>query len=146
MKALKYFCDYVLHSKIISYIPNSAIKDLLIQSDSDGKRGRWITKIQEYDLEIKPTKLVKGQGLAKVLTEENCETMGVSLEASISYQPTEEVIPNGDIVDPLFKFSQSDWYQDIIHYLQHLQCPDHMDRSRARSLRLKAIKYCILDG
>jgi len=29
------------------------------------------TKIQEYDLDIKPTKLVKGQGLAKMLIESN---------------------------------------------------------------------------
>ena len=72
--------------------------------------------------------------------------MGVSLEASTSDQPIEEVIPNGDILDPPSKFLESDWYQDIIHYLQHLQCPDCMDRSQARSLRLKAMKYCILDG
>jgi hypothetical protein len=39
----------------------------LNQPDSDGKRGKWIEKIQEYDLEIKPTKLIKGQGLAKLL-------------------------------------------------------------------------------
>jgi hypothetical protein len=36
-----------------------------------GINGKWITRIQEYDLEIKPTKLVKGQGLSKTLTEGN---------------------------------------------------------------------------
>jgi len=67
-------------------------------------------KVQEYDLEIKPTKLVKGQGLAKLLIEKNCRAMGVSLEASISDHPVEEVIPNGDIMDSLSEFSESDWY------------------------------------
>ena len=40
--------------------------------DRKGKRGRWIAKIMEYDVEIRPTKLVKGQGLAKLLAESNC--------------------------------------------------------------------------
>jgi len=55
-----------------------------VQPDSERKRGRWIAKIQEYDLEIKPTKLVKGQRLEKLLKEENFEAIGISLEASIS--------------------------------------------------------------
>jgi hypothetical protein len=68
VKSLKDFRDYVLHSKVIAYVPTSVVKDILIQPDSEGKRGKWIAKIQEYDVEIKPTKLVKGQGLEKLLT------------------------------------------------------------------------------
>jgi hypothetical protein len=66
VKALKSFRTYVLHSKIITYVPMNAIKDILLQPDSDGRRGRWIAKIQEFVLEVKPTKLVKGQGLEKL--------------------------------------------------------------------------------
>ncbi|XP_059068351.1 uncharacterized protein LOC131054285 [Cryptomeria japonica] len=33
------------------------------------KRGNWIAKIQEYDLEIKPTKLVQGRGLCQLMAE-----------------------------------------------------------------------------
>ena len=29
----------------------------------------WLTTLQEYDLEIKPTKLIKGQGLCKLAVE-----------------------------------------------------------------------------
>jgi hypothetical protein len=50
----------------------------LQQPDIDGRRGKWITKILEFDLEIKPTKLVKGQGLAKLLAESNYKSLGVS--------------------------------------------------------------------
>ena len=69
VKALKAFRIYVLQSKITAYVPNYAVKDVLAQSDVEGKRGEGIAKIQEYDLDIKPTKLIKGQGLAKLLTE-----------------------------------------------------------------------------
>ena len=38
VKALKDFRTYVLHSKIIAYVPTSVVKDILVQPDSDGKR------------------------------------------------------------------------------------------------------------
>jgi hypothetical protein len=50
----------------------------LIQPDIDGKRSKWVAKILEFDLEIKPTKLVKGQGLARLLVESNCKALGVN--------------------------------------------------------------------
>jgi hypothetical protein len=51
----------------------------LIQPDSDGRRGKWLAKIQEYDLELKPTKLVKGKGLEKLLAESNFRALGINL-------------------------------------------------------------------
>ena len=66
-KALKYFSVYILHSNIIAYVPSSSVKEILIQPDIDGKRRKWIAKILEFDLEMKSTKLVKGQGLARLL-------------------------------------------------------------------------------
>ena len=59
-KALKFFRIYVLHSKVISFVPNADVKYVLTQPDSEGKRGKWIAKIMDYDVEIRPTKLVKG--------------------------------------------------------------------------------------
>ena len=81
VKALKFFRIYVLHSKVIAYVPNTAIKDILTHPDSEGKRGKWIAKIMEYDVEINPTKLVKGQGLAKLLADSNCQALGLHLMA-----------------------------------------------------------------
>jgi hypothetical protein len=46
VKALKAFRTYVLHSKVIAYVPTSAIKDILVQEDSDGKIGRWLQKFK----------------------------------------------------------------------------------------------------
>ena len=56
VKSLKAFRTYVLQSHITAYVPTAAVKDILIQGDSEGKRGRWIEKIQEYDLYLRPTK------------------------------------------------------------------------------------------
>jgi hypothetical protein len=78
VKSLKAFRIYFLHSKIVVYVPSSSVKEILIQSDIDGKRSKWIAKILEFDLEMKPTKLVKGQGLARLLAKSNCKDLGVN--------------------------------------------------------------------
>ena len=41
----------------------------------------------EYDVDIKSTNLVKGQGLARLLVDSNCESLGLHLIAS---QPLQE--------------------------------------------------------
>jgi hypothetical protein len=78
VKALEAFRTYVLHSKVIAYVPTGSVKNILVQPDSDGKRGRWLANIQEFDLEVKPTKLVKGQGLAKLLAESNFRALRIN--------------------------------------------------------------------
>lgn len=67
-----------MHSPIIAYVPSNIVKIVLTQLDTYGKKGRWITKILEFNLDIRPTKLVKGQGLAKLLTESNCKILGIN--------------------------------------------------------------------
>jgi len=67
VKALKDFWVYILHSHILAYVPNTAVKYVLVQTDPEGRRGKWIAALLEYDVEIKPTKLVKGQGLVKLM-------------------------------------------------------------------------------
>ena len=78
VRTLKSFRVYILHSKILTYVPDTVVKEILIQPDSDGKRSRLIVKILEYDLEIKPTKLVKEQGITMILTKGNCKILGVN--------------------------------------------------------------------
>ena len=68
VKSLKYFRVYIGYSKVVGYVPHPTVKYILGQQDCLGVRGKWVSKIQEYDLEIKPTKLIKGQGLAQMLT------------------------------------------------------------------------------
>lgn len=58
----------MLHSLVIDFVPNSGVKTILTQPNTDGKRGRWIARILEFDLDIRPTKLVK-----EVLEEKNTQ-------------------------------------------------------------------------
>ena len=60
VKALKDFRIYLLHSHIIAFVPCNVVKSILTQPDPKGKRAKWVAVLLEYDIEIKPTKLVKG--------------------------------------------------------------------------------------
>jgi hypothetical protein len=118
VKALKSFRVYVLHSKIIDYVPSSSVKEILIHPDIDGKRSKWIAKILEFDLEVKPTKLVKGQGLARLLVESNCKELGVN------FMSTNSINQQSDIPSSSFqissKLAECSWYKDLIYFLQNL--------------------------
>ena len=81
VKAIKDFRIYILHSHIVAFVPNTVVKDILTQGDPDGKRGKWIAKLLEYDIEIKPTRLVKGQGLAKLMAQSKFDCLDTNLIA-----------------------------------------------------------------
>jgi hypothetical protein len=120
--------DVETSSKIIAYVPNISIKDILVQPDSDGRRGRWLAKIKEFDLEGKLTKLVKGQGLEKLLAYLNFRELGINhLESHGPIPDMGEVDYQTPIVHIEYTFSSSEWYRDIISYLLTLQCLSDMN-------------------
>ena len=47
----------------------------------------------EFDIEVKPTKMVKGQGLARLLAEFNCKEFGVNFMSTNSINKKSN-IPN----------------------------------------------------
>jgi hypothetical protein len=143
VKALKSFRVYFFHSKVTAYVPSASVKDILIQPDVDGRRGKWIAKIFEFDLEIKPTKLVKGRGLDKLLVESNCRALGVIFINTFSEnQPAESSNKISHDGSSLVEFT---WYRDILYFMQEMKPPDGMDKSKARPLKLKMIRYCLID-
>jgi len=90
----------------------------LVQPDCEGKRGKWIKKILEYDLTIKPTQLIKGQGLAKLMIESNCKAIGLyhlSKKTQDSFFQIEET--NSQVNN---KYISSPWYKDIIYFFAGL--------------------------
>jgi ribonuclease HI/transposase InsO family protein len=136
VKSLQHFRNYVGYNKIKAYVPYPAVKDVLSQQDCMGTRGKWVSKIQEYDLEIKPTKIIKGQGLAQMLTESNQEAIQIG-ESEQANSEQVNVITS--------ELEHDEWYSDIVYYLKNLSCPDHLVDHKRRALRLKAMKYCLTE-
>ena len=86
VKALKYFRVYILHSHIIAHVPTVAVKGILTQPSPEGRRAKWIATLLEYDIEIRPTKLIKGQGLEKMLIDSNYESLQLNFLSNQFHQ------------------------------------------------------------
>lgn len=84
-------------------------------------------------MKIKPTKLVKGQCVAKWLTEGNEKALNMGNESD-----TDMALA---VIDDL---QHRDWYKDIVFYLKNLSCPNHLIDHKKRALRLKAAKYSLI--
>ena len=133
IKSLKAFRIYILHSKVIAYVPLASVKAFLTQPDIDGKRAKWIAKFLEFDIEVKPTKLVKGQGFAKLMAEENCNLLGMNFIGLNSDDEeiegtTDEQDHNRSLAENL---STCEWYSNIVHFLQKLEVPPGLSSSQA---------------
>lgn len=86
------------------------VKDILTQNGPDGKRGKWIAIILEYDMEIKPAKLIKGQESAKLMVESKFNALDINFVATLDDQE-EQVTPQLDEA-----FMTSPWYADLIFF------------------------------
>lgn len=95
----------------------------------------------EYDLEIKPTNLIKRQGLARLMVEPNLHALDINLIVAMSEDEEE-----GSLIQVFEMFLQSPWYSNIMYVLQHLSPPLGMTKNKCRSLKLKAAKFFILNN
>jgi hypothetical protein len=68
-KAVKHFRSYLLKSRTKVIIPYPAVRNLLVQKELGEKRDNWVTSLQEYNLEITPVQIVRGQGLCKLVAD-----------------------------------------------------------------------------
>jgi hypothetical protein len=111
---------------------------LLILKELGDKQAKWMTTLQEYNLEIKPTKIVRGQGLCKLAA--NLE--GAQVSSQEGWENELEVSNEVQyVLAPTFS-----WYNDIKYYLNHCIAPQYLEPNKKKALRLKSIKYHLIDG
>eukprot|EP00253_Pinus_taeda_P016414 PITA_16414 len=143
---MNFLCRFVPNlAEHLREITNMLKKDSQVkwteETDLEGRRGKWITALLEYDVEIKPTKLVKGQGLEKLMAESKLHSLNINLITTM-FDENEE--GSSILVSEMFVLSP--WYSDIIYVLQNLSPPPGMPRNKIRTLKLKAAKFCILNS
>jgi len=81
----------------------------------EGKVG-WITKLMEYDVEIKPTRLIRGRAL--------CENIGKASHMIAI------------IKDEQHLNLESDWIKQFIFYFQTGKFPESLDIFQRRRFKL----------
>lgn len=70
IKGLKKFRHFIPCNKTKVYVDHLAVREYIMEGDITEKRENWITKILEYDVDIKPTKLVRRRGLCEYIVQE----------------------------------------------------------------------------
>eukprot|EP00253_Pinus_taeda_P030545 PITA_30545 len=131
-KAVKHYRPFLLktHTKVI--VPFPAVRQLLIQKELGEKRANWVTALQEYELEIRPAKIVRGQGFCRILA-------GASdIPESSDTGPTEEI-------NQISVTDSESQYADLVFYLKNGYAPPHLSYKSKRAIRLKAKSFTIID-
>lgn len=77
IKAVKAFKPYLVGVEVIAYVPNVVVKDVFSQIEVRGMRCRWINRIEEFNIDIQITKIVRGKGLEKLMAKSNLEAAQV---------------------------------------------------------------------
>jgi hypothetical protein len=130
---VKHFRSYLLKSKTTIIVPYPGVRNLLVQKELGEKRANWMTLLQEYDLKITPTQIVRGQGLCKLVVD-SVEEQESQINTSTVNQQNETRIICTQV------FSNS-WYDDIKFYLKYGSTPYHLDPKNRRALRLKSAPF-----
>jgi hypothetical protein len=74
------------------------------------------------------------------MAQSDCDAIGMNFIADLLECSQEE---KG--VQLSQQFIDSPWYADIIHVLENLQAPPGASKTKARYLKLKVVKFCILE-
>ena len=119
-------------------VPYATIHNVLIQKELGEKRAHWMTTLQEYDLEIKPTNIVIGQGLCQLTAQSN------NPENQQNAWEQEEAILTG-FVNAL-EITAFEWYDHIKFFLHNGFSPETLDPKKRRALRMKSAPYQLIDN
>jgi hypothetical protein len=102
------------------------------------RRGNWMAVVQEFDLDIKPTKSVKRQGLCKPTVEAQDqvnEDPRWENELSLWCGEASYVSPRCE-----------SWYKKLNYLLHHGTCPKNLNPRERISLRLNSAQYHLVNS
>ena len=74
------------------------------------------------------------------MAESNCNALDINFIAQIDDQE--------EMATPLISeaYLDSPWYSDIIFVLTHLQAPPGLTKTKARFIKQKSMRFCILNN
>lgn len=131
-KAVKHYRPFLLkaHTKVI--VPFSTVRQLLLQRELGEKRENWVTALQEYDLEIKPAKIVRGQGFCRLLSG------GFNI-------PESEDTDHEQEINQISTTNSESQYADLIFYLKNGYAPPNLSYKNKRAIILKEFFFTIIN-
>jgi hypothetical protein len=137
-KVVKHFQSYLLNSRMKVIVPYPVVRNMLVQKELDEKRANWVTSLQEYDLEITPTQIVRSQGLCKLVVDSTIGQQEESDTSNLGQRDQSLICCAQNPTSPL--------YEDIIFCLEHGSAPHHLDPTKRRELRLNSASFHLVNG
>lgn len=136
VKPVKHFRFYILNSHVIALVPDVVVKSIWMQQEFGTKRGNWVAKIKEYDMEIKPNKLVRGKGLCQLIADNK----------SIDEVVLENEGMNQDLPKVLIVNTTDEWYFDLAYLLTYGDYLAHQSHNERQTLKLKVVNFVLWDN
>jgi hypothetical protein len=136
-KEMKHFRSYLLKSRTKVIVPYPAVRNLLVQKELGEKRENWMTSLNEYEIEITPTQIVRGQGLCKLVVD-SVEEQESQINTSTVNQHDEKHISCAQV-------TPNYCYENIRFYLMHGYAPHNIDTKKRRTIRLKSASFQLIN-
>jgi hypothetical protein len=137
-KTVKHFRSYLLNSRTKFIVPYPTVRNLLVGKELGEKRANWVTPLQEYDLEITPARIVRGQGLCNLVVDSAAGQQEERDMSNLGQHDQNLICCAQNFVSP--------WYDDIRFCLEHGSTPHHLDPTKIRALRLKSASFHLVNG
>jgi hypothetical protein len=103
-----------------------------------GIRGNWMGMVQEFDLNIKPAKLVEGKGLCKLAAKAQDQVN--------EYYGWENEMELWCGEAAYISLGLDSWYENLTYLLHHGTCPKNLNPRERKALRLKSAQYRLINS
>ena len=103
VKAVNTFRCYPLGAIFIARVSSVVVKNIFSQQEVSRRSYKWINRIQEFNIDIQITNLVRGQGLAKLMAQANLDANQINAQ-------------DQDLSLSTCDMENYDWYKDVTTY------------------------------
>ena len=113
----------------MAYIPHPLVKMMLIQPLREGSWENWLAKLQEFDIDVRPIKVVKGKGICNLISGIDVVNLKVPpprINCTLNYR--------------------NDWYQHLVLYLETSQFLVEMSSKEKIALKMKENSYVLISS
>ncbi|KAH9291168.1 hypothetical protein KI387_043635, partial [Taxus chinensis] len=130
VRGLKNFKYMLSNNRIHVLVSHPNVKAFLLNKELNEKRAGWITKVMEYDVDIRVAKIVRGKGLCEhlitdMLKNQAAEPKDSEQHAETTYQQSNVMLQPGNQQPELpQEIQESRWMTDLVNYLQHGTYPE----------------------
>jgi hypothetical protein len=127
-----------MKSRMKVIVPYPVVRNLLVQKELGEKRANWVTSLQEYNIEITPAQIVRGQGLCKLVVDSTTGQQEESDTSNLGQHDQNAIYCVQNSVSP--------WYDDIKFCLENGSAPHHLDPTKRRVFILKSVSFHLVHG